>query len=225
MEQNPPLLTLLSAAEIRDLVAAGEERRFTDNQNIHARGSDLPGLSVIKSGRVRFGIFGEDGRYIQTGLLGQGHCFGEATLFANMPRAYDADAVGETVILSVSKKKFDDLCDAHPGIAKALLVTLTSRLYEALDFADDIRRLSIETRIAKQLFRFVASGGFSSETIPVRQTDLAYALGLSRVSVGKALETLKRRGLIELGYGEIRIADRAGLENWVIDHDSRHAER
>lgn len=218
---NQPLLSLLSDALQRKLVAAGQTKRFDDGQTIHTQGSRRIGLSVIMSGRVRFGVFSEDGDFIHTGLLNEGHCFGEATLFANMPRAYHADAVGETVILGIGKKQFDTLFDDDPGFARAFLGALTNRLYAALDFADDLRRLTLEARIAKQLFRIAGMGGFSGDgIIPIRQTDLAYALGMSRVSIGKVLEALQKRGLIKLGYGEIKITDPARLKALISANKS-----
>lgn len=215
---NQPLLSLLSDGLQRKLVAAGQTKRFDNGQTIHTRGSGRSGLSVIMSGRVRFGMFSEDGDFIHTGLLNEGHCFGEATLFANMPRAYHADAVGETIILGVGKKHFDKLFDDNPDFARAFLGALTNRLYEALDFADDLRRLSLEAKIAKQLFRVARVGGFSADSIiPIRQIDLAYALGMSRVSIGKVLEALQKRGLIKLGYGEIKITDPARLKALIAN--------
>ncbi len=214
---NPPLVSLLSSDLVGAMVAAGNTAHFDDGRTIHDRGADRPGLSVIMSGRVRFGVFSEDGAYHQTGLLNEGHCFGEATLFAGMLRAYHADAVGQTTILTLTKSAFDELFDEHPGFARAFLSTLTSRLYEALDFADDLRRLSLEAKIVKQLFRISRVGGLEDDSLPIRQVDLAYALGMSRVSVGKALDKLQAQGLIQLGYGEIKILDRKSLAQTIAE--------
>ena len=216
---NPPLLTLLSSEVIAALKSVGHQLRFEDGQRIHARGDKRPGLSIILSGRVRFGVYGEDGGYIQAGLLSEGHCFGEVTLFVEKPRAYDADAFGETVILEIRKPKFESVAAAHPQVSNAMLVTLTGRIYEALEFADDLRSCSLEVRVAKQLMRMSVSGGFSGDVLPIRQTDLAYALGLSRVSVGKALIALQERNLVELGYGEIKISDQIELRRWAANGD------
>lgn len=206
------LINLLSNDLISELKKAGQERHFTAGQTIHSQGDRLPGLSIITTGQVRFGIFGVNGDYIQTGILGQGHCFGEATLFTEKPRPYDAEAIGDTTILKVNKPDIDKLVAHHPSFAQALLVTLTGRLYEALEFADDLRTLSLEARIAKQLLTFHRSGGLNNHIIPVRQSDLANSLGISRVSAGKALSNLQQQGLIKLGYGEIQITDALQLE-------------
>lgn len=204
---NQPLLPLLSK-NVRDaLIAAGRTAIYSDGQFIHQRGEGGPGLSIILTGRVRFGIYAKTGTYIQTSVLNAGHCFGEATLFADAPRAYDADALGETKIVEISKPRFETLLEQTPGFANALLVSLTTRLYEALEFADDLRTLSPEARILKLLTRLTHSGGFGEKAIPVRQIDIAYTLGLSRVSVGKALNELQRQGQLRLGYKEITVVE------------------
>ncbi|MEM1410602.1 MAG: helix-turn-helix domain-containing protein, partial [Pseudomonadota bacterium] len=80
-----------------------------------------------------------------------------------------------------------------------------------------LRRLRTDAKIVKQLLRLMQVGGFESNVVPVRQIDLAYALGLSRVSVGKALDDLQRGDLIRLGYGEIEILDKEGLLRLIPD--------
>ncbi|MEL7519558.1 MAG: Crp/Fnr family transcriptional regulator [Pseudomonadota bacterium] len=217
---NPPLFTLLPGSLVEAVTSAGVEVAFDDGQTIHSKGQDRPGLSIVLSGRVRFGAFSEEGAFVQTGLLGKGHCFGEVTLFSHKPRAYHADAFGQTRILQIGKSKVERLIADHPAIATALLATLTSRLYDALDFADDLRSLKLEARVAKQLWRFAVSDEIGNDVIPIRQNDLAYALGLSRVSIGKALKVLQDLELIELGYGAITIVDRARLEDWIASTDS-----
>lgn len=215
---NQPLLPLLSASLQDALHEAGDERSFQDGQTIHTRGDDRPGLSIILKGLVRFGTVSKDGEYIQTSLLGAGHCFGEATLFAGMTRAYDADAVGETAILDIVRPRCEKLIEQYPEFSKALLVTITKRLYASLDIADDLRRLPLKAQVAKYLIRLAVISASPGKPVPVRQADIAFALGVSRVSVGKILDALQRSGYIALGYREITIVDGPGLVNWVQEH-------
>lgn len=210
---NKPLWQLLEPDAQAEARAAGTERHFSPKQVIHSKGSEQGGLSIVMEGRVRFGVYAEDGTYIQTGLLAQGHCFGEATLFAETARAYDADAFEPTTILSITKPRFDRLLADHSTLAKALLTTLTSRLYEALEFADDLRRFPLEARIAKYLLRAAATGGFEHGVLPVRQIDVTYALGISRVSVWKALRSLEDAGHVSIGYGKISILNSEALSS------------
>ena len=57
------------------------------------------------------------------------------------------------------------------------------------------------------------------QTVECRQEDLAYILGLPRVSIGKALKGLQQVGLIELHYGKIVMSDVALLTKWAKDKD------
>lgn len=220
MDTRSPLsiLPLLSPSLITELLAAGEKRHYEPGQLIHSRGGGQAGLSIILSGAVRFGIYSEDGEYIQTGLLNEGNYFGEATLFAHRPRVYDAEAYGKTEVLDIKKSKFEQLLDDHPPLARAMLQTMTNRLYFILDFVDDLRTRSVEGRVARQILRWQQSTNDDNHqndnTVSIRHSDLAFALSLSRVSVGKALDTLKRSGAISLGYGKIEIHDTRRLSEW-----------
>ena len=219
MDTNQPLLSLLSDDLVEALLSRGVTMAYDRGQTIHQRGDTNRSLSIILSGRVRFGLYQRDGEYIQTAVLGWGHCFGEATLFADTPRAYHADAIDRTELLDLKKRVVEDLLAKEPALAGPLLVTLTSRLYESLEFADDLRSNSLEVRIAKQLLRLHMTGNFGGSTIQVRQSDLAFGPDQSRVSIGKALGRLKSAGLIELGYGEIGIRAMAARVDWTKEHD------
>ncbi len=211
------LAPMLPAGLRRRLGEAAAAVRYGDGETIHSRGDNKPGLSIIRTGAVRFANPGADGSYVTTSILGPGHCFGEATLFAHLPRAYDAVAVGETVIEQLSKTRFDAIFDEEPSLARIMLVAMTQRLYSVLEFLDDQRRLPLKLRIAKIIISMARSAK-SAHVIECNQSDLAFTLGVSRVSAGKALSQLQDSGFLRLGYGKIEITDPAGLNDWLAGH-------
>ncbi len=216
---NRPLLALLSDTQVAELMSRGARLRFSPGQSIHLRGDEDPSLSIILAGRVRFGLYANDGEYIQAGVLGEGHYFGEATLFAQTARPYHADAIDETELLVIKKRALEKALTENPWLVGPLMVTLTTRLYETLEFTDDLRSNSLDVRIAKQLLRLYNTGGFRKNTVQIRQSDLAYGLGQSRVSIGKSLGRLRKLGLIALGYREISIPDLDALRDWTVRND------
>lgn len=201
-----PLAARLSAAAVRV--------DYDDGETIHSRGDAKPGLSIIRSGAVRFAIPGVDGSYLSTSVLGPGHCFGEATLFAHLPRTHDASAVGRTAIDQIPKARFDRIFDEEPALARLLLEATTQRLYAVLDLLDDLRRLPLMVRAAKMIAGMARSAKRKGE-VECNQSDLAFTLGVSRVSIGKALAQLQDEGLIELGYGRIFVPDAGALGAWI----------
>ena len=209
-----PLVSLLPEVLSARLSAAASVVEYEDGKTIHSRGDVKPGLSIVRSGAVRFANPGADGSYVTTSILGEGHCFGEATLFARSPRAYDAIAVGDTVIEQISKTRFDRIFDEEPELARILLIAMTQRLYSALGFLDDLRRLPLDMRTAKMIARMARSAKQSGE-VECNQADIAFTLGVSRVSIGKALGSLQDEGVIVLGYGRIGVPDLALLDRWI----------
>jgi len=192
---------------------------YNDGVLIHARGEVKPGLSIVQAGAVRFANPGADGAYATTSILGPGQCFGEATLFAGLPRAYDAVAVGDTVIEQIPKPTFDRIFDEEPELARAMLQSTTRRLYGVLDFLEDLRSLPLHVRVAK-LLASMASSSKNKDVVECNQTDLAFTMGVTRVSVGSALGKLQSAELIQLGYGKITILDQQNLNSWIADQSN-----
>ncbi len=200
---------------LRDaLQAAGVPVSYGDGQQIHARGDLKPGLSIVRAGAVRFGNVGRDGSYMATALLGPGQTFGEFTLFADLPRTHNADAVGDTVVNQVSRARFERVMDGHPELRRQLLASLASRLHQALEFIDDMRRLPLTVRVAKT-FGVMARHATGPVRIRVKQTALAETFGVSRVSMGKVLQELEAARLIRRGYGAIELPDPRALHDWI----------
>lgn len=211
-----PLMALLPERLRRRLAEAATAVDYGDGEIIHSRGDAKPGLSIVRSGSVRFAIPGVDGSYVTSSVLGPGHCFGEATLFAKLPRTHDAIAVKRTSIDQISRLRFDRIFDEEPDLARVMLEATTQRLYSVLDFMDDLRRLPLPLRTAKLIASMARSAKQENE-VECSQSDLAFTLGVSRVSVGKALGRLQDEGVIQLGYGRIEIPDRVRLEQWIAD--------
>jgi len=208
------LLTPRLAARLRE---GGTPVRYADRALIHARGDIKPGLSMVRSGSVRFGNPGSDGSYIVITVMGPGQCFGEFSLFADLPRTHDAVAIGETVVDQISRAAFDAILDEEPELSRIMLTAVTGRLHAAMELIDDMRRLPLPVRAAKLIRQMAAATG-RRDHIRCTQTELAFALGVSRVSSGKALGRLQALGLVEPGYGQIAIPDPAQLAAWIKTH-------
>ena len=214
---TPSFMQSLQDELRRKVAAAGTLVRYDDGQLIHNRGDVKPGLSIVDSGSVQVGIYGEDGTFVMTTQMSPGQTFGEFTLFAGLPRTHDATAAGPTVINQISAPAFYRLYEAEPEISRALLSTTLVRTHRLLEMMDAMRRLPMRERIAKVLFTLTQTAG-GVEAFECRQVDLAYTLGVSRMSLSTALKQLRDLGLVETGYGQIRIPDTALMHAWVSEY-------
>ncbi len=212
--QVPEFWDALPADIQTKLAAVAIVKTYKDGQLVHSRGDDKPGLSVVKSGAVKVGTYGVNGDFLATAIIGSGQVFGEFTLFAGLPRTHDISAVGQAEVYQIPQAPFMALFKKHREILQALFVTTLHRSHALLERMDDMRRLPLYVQTAKLIIS-IAGRADRRGTIQMRQMELAYMLGVSRVSIGKALKALERQGFIQLGYGNIKVLDFAALDQWL----------
>ena len=187
---------------------------YDDGQLVQQRGDAKPGLSIVKSGEVVAGNVGADGSLIMTSVIEADDCFGEFTLFAGLPRTHDIYSHGVSEIYQIPKAPFMKLFSIRPALAEALLTLALHRNHALLEYTDNLRRQPLLVRTAQILSTNIRSNSELAE-IHCKQDQLAFSLGVTRVSVGKALATLQSDGLIELGYGKIIVPSKTSLRRWL----------
>ena len=198
------------------LFSVGTPVRYEDGETIHHRGDSTPGLSVVREGQVMVGNYTIDGTYIATALLTRGHCFGEFTLFAGVPRTHHAQAKGPTIVDQITKAAFDRVLEQNQEFRQSLLAVVTTRLYSAMEFIEELRSLPLDVRMVKMLLRAIPLGD-GSATLELTQDQLANALGVTRASINAALRKLQADGLVRREYGRIRIVNVQALTAWVAE--------
>ncbi|MGI9323720.1 MAG: Crp/Fnr family transcriptional regulator [Pseudomonadales bacterium] len=213
LEIAPLLDDLLPNALSEQVKAAAKRVTFSHGQLIQTRGDTKSGLCIVRAGAVRVGNQGRDGSYLTTSILTPGQCYGEFTLLAGLPRTHEMVAIGDTKIDEISKRRFLKLYDTEPELAKALLRISLVRNHSLLEFMDDMRRLPLLVHVAKFVYRAAAG----KTAINIRQEDLAFTFGVSRVSMGKVLKRLAALDLLRLGYGKIELAPRQRFQNWLAE--------
>ncbi len=201
---------------IRDrLVAASRMVHYEAGEIIQLRGDLSPGLSIILSGAVRLGNRGRDGRYRQNSVLGPGATFGTQTLFADLPRANDAEAATPAKLAHLSRGAYQRLAEKDKEVEAAVQADLAFRFHAALEMLDEALRLSTRARIARMLLAMTRSATKKKSAVHITQTDLADMLGVTRLSVSNNLKALEHDHLIRRGYGEISVLNRPGLKKFV----------
>ncbi|NRD91143.1 hypothetical protein C8024_19365 [Sphingopyxis sp. BSNA05] len=195
-----------------DLLARGQERAFARGQIIQQRGDEAKEFWYIESGSVQVGRYGLDGRLTLFALLGAGETFGELAFMGEFPRTVDAIAGSDCRLIRIGKSEFRSLMDADPAVTGLLLKTMALTVQDAFDLVEFSRSLSVPQRLALALSQLCGDQG-NSARLTVTQQELADLVGVSRVSLGKALTRLQGDGVIEPGYGFVTIRDGAALRD------------
>jgi CRP/FNR family cyclic AMP-dependent transcriptional regulator len=180
---------------------------------IHDRGDCKPGLSIVARGQVKIGNYGVDGQYQLATVLQKGDTFGEFTLFADLPRTHNAQALTDCEIYHISETSFHKLSSEHPDILSFLLGSLAVKLHVTLERLDDVLRLPTHVQLAKLLYQACLFN--NNNVIKMRQSDCAERLGVTVLSAHKAIKKLIALNLISTSYGAICIEDKGAMAEWL----------
>lgn len=214
-------LDLLSP-DVQAAIDAVEHRySYADGRTIFASGDDGDRLMIVRSGAVRMARISPGGREVVMGVFGAGHFLGILSVLLNRKRTHNAVAVGETTIGYVEQSDLLKVMADFPHLSNAVLPAVLSRLDVALSMLDDLRLLPL-TAYTAVFIQNNLEGTEGSHILHWSQSELALAVGASRVSVGKALKQLEAEGLIALKYGAIEVLDAQALSDWVDRARAEH---
>jgi CRP-like cAMP-binding protein len=198
-----------------------ELQRFADmtRERFYPRGSVIlfendPGdsLFVVRQGRVKVVLIGEDGREVILGVLGVSDHFGELSLIDDRPRSAHVIAMDDSHLLVLRREDFRKRVEASPAVAWALLGELSRRLRRADEKIGGLVLLDVPGRIARLLLDLAdESGGSTIEKRLTHQT-IAQMIGASRETVSRAMKDFQEANWVSIERRRITLADRPALE-------------
>lgn len=208
---GPSLLAMLNEADREWLAGQGRRRSFADGVVVHNHGDPEPEMAVVIAGGLRLVRTRYNGQEGMMSLITPGQHFADVLMFRHRTRTHRAIAQGATELDLYDHAAFARILE-RPSIVRALYQITSERLVGAMIMLDDVRSLSREAHLAKLLLRLDANAGGGS--IACVQEDLAGLLGVTTMTVAKALRLLRELGLIETGYRQVRVLDSGRLRDW-----------
>ncbi len=208
-----PLGGYLSEAVKAEVRRRSQRRSFEDEQALHSRGDDEARLCIIAAGMVRFGRFQFDGSFKLLAMLGPGAHYGDVAL-QRQAFTQSVFADGRVDIDVIDAGALEALLRDQPELAIALWRCNTARLNAVLELYDDARTLSVTARLAKVIYVHTGRGELANG-VACLQRDLAELLGVSKVAIGKAMRDLEKTGLVQSGYRQIIVPNKAKLKAWL----------
>ena len=209
------LFSALDPALQAHLVRTSRERAFADGQIIQQRGDPADGFWLIEEGAVRVGQFLPDGEFRAVALLGAGDSYGELAVFSGKPRIVDAVSRGDSRLRLIAAKPFLEALSNYPASTRALLGALSEQLQDTLSLVAGLRHGTNPARLAGILATMAGEEG-GTASITITQQELADLLGVTRATANAALKELQQRGLVECGYGSVRVPDRDRLARFAL---------
>ena len=176
--------------------------------------ADDPGdsLYLVRAGRVKVVLLGDDGREVILGVLGVGEHFGELSLIDDQPRSAHVIAMEDSLLLVLRREDFRRRVEASPAVAWALLGELSRRLRTADKKIGGLVLLDVPGRISRLLLDLSAETSNGAIEKPLTHQTIAQMIGASRETVSRAMKEFQEEGLIRVERRRIAVANREALE-------------
>ncbi len=171
-------------------------------------------LHQVIFGEVKVSSVSRDGRETVVALIRDGGWVSLSEIFSGLPGNADVTALTPIRLRSVSRAALLVLMREHPTIAEELLRVLSQRFSILYHSSVDRSVLSLKERVIKALYIQAYSHGVPTGevTIMLPQEELAKMLDAGRQALNRVLQELQREGLIESGYGAVRLLGLAAVQ-------------
>ncbi len=182
---------------------------FPPGRMIYLQGSSADRFYYLKAGRVKVFLNSEDGSEKILTVYEAGNVFGEASFFDELPRVSSAITVTCCEIVIIDRLTLEAEMQRNPQILLTITRVLARTVRMLSDHVDTMAFLRADQRIARYLLSVPED---EAHVIHCTQEEIAAAVSVSRVTASRVLNRFVRCGLLQTGYGSLRILDASGLE-------------
>jgi CRP-like cAMP-binding protein len=207
-----PMFSGLQRDELLKFAELTRERTYPKGSVILFQGDPGDSLYVLRQGRAKVVLIGEDGREVILGVLEPGAHFGELALIDDQPRSAHVIAMEDSQLLILRREDFRRRVEANPTVAWALLTELSRRLRRADQKIGGLVLLDVPGRISRLLLDLSADSDSATIEKPLTHQTIAQMIGASRETVSRAMKEFQEEGLIRVERRRIAVANRDALE-------------
>lgn len=214
-----PLFQEMQQDELERLAQGSQLREFARGADIFRIGTPCNEFHVTVSGQVKLFAISPAGQEKIIELVGPGNSFAEALMFMDRPYIINAQALTDTLLLSVSREAVLREIQGDAQFCMRMLAGLSRRLH---GLVNDVQAYSLHSgveRVIGYLMRDLpeeVGETAVSVLLPVSKASIASRLSMTPEYFSKVLHELEAKGLIEIDKREIRLLDTQRLSRYPL---------
>lgn len=207
-----PLFSDLSPVELQRLAAGCQLRRLARGEMVFRVGEPCEAFHVTVLGQVKLFALSPAGQEKVIELIGPGQSFAEALMFTGRPYIVSAQALTDTIVLTIGKPAVLTEIERDAKFALRMLAGISRRLHGLVHDVQAYALHSGAQRVIGYLLRDHptddrANGEVITVSLPVSKATIASRLSLTPEYFSRVLHDLEAAGLIEIDKRDIRILD------------------
>jgi CRP-like cAMP-binding protein len=207
-----PLFSDLSAPEIARLAEGCHMRRIERGAMVFRIGEPCDSFHVVVTGQVKLFVLSPAGQEKVIELVAPGHSFAEALMFLGKPCLVNAQALADSLLLTVHRHIVMDELQRDPRFALRMLAGLSRRLH---GLVHDVQAYALQNGVQRVIGYLLRDQepceGSGAEVVtvslPVSKATVASRLSLTPEYFSRVLRELEEARLIEVDKRDIRILD------------------
>jgi len=228
-----PLFQEMKPPELQRLTRGCRLRTLARGEDAFRIGEPCVEFHVTVSGQIKLFAISPAGQEKIIEIVGPGNSFAEALMFTDKPYFINAQALTDTVLLSVSKQSVMLEIENDPRFSMRMLAGLSRRLH---GLVNDVKAYSLHSgveRVIGYLMRdFPHStlnegartgpsadpemGRSQNVVLPVSKATIASRLSMTPEYFSRVLHELESKGLIVIDKREIHIPDPQRLTRFPL---------
>lgn len=191
----------LKPEEMAALVQAALRKTYEKGAVIFGQGQGADRMFLIKAGRVKLSKLTEVGHEITLDIRKAGDFLGESMLLEDADYPLTATCLEATLSCGFRKADFERLILENPNIGLQVIKNLSKRIAWLTGRVGSLSCTHLEERLYEVLVNVAREhgerrGAGVAIQFPLTHEELGFLVGAHRVSITKALKSLKKSGKI-----------------------------
>lgn len=216
-----PIFENLNNEELLEIVNTINHKEYTKGDVIFTEGNIANTLYFVNEGKIKLYKYTKDGKEQILHVLSEGDFFGELDLIKPSKYGFNAKAIVDAKICTLTKDEMKDIMMRNPEIGIKLLETVGERLSKVENLVQNLATNDVDSRMAYLITDLMEKYGESkgdniSIVLPLSREEMANYIGVTRETISRKLKKFEDENLIKIiGTKNIVILDEEGLRDYI----------
>lgn len=207
---NVPLFSGLDTQELGEISEGIAFKNYKKGDYIFRTGDKADQLYIVCSGKMKIYTFTPDGREQILYIYSTGDFVGAFNLLKEDEYKYNAVALEDTIISTLTKSKFDEIVIRNPSMTLKILEKAYERIRWAEDLINRLTASSVDAKVAGLLLKLMHDFGKVTDEgvvleLSINREEMGSYAGLSRETITRKLNMFKELGLLEFQGNKVII--------------------